>query len=88
MKDLSLYMKRMVRSRDETDQRFIKLYRVRKAHRQRIRLGFAGETANPPGHLFDESSNVPIDQSRVDIEHNLDPERDYMTSKPLLAQGD
>ena len=41
-KDMNLFVQRMVKSTDQIDQRFINLYRVRKAHENKVRIGFKG----------------------------------------------
>ena len=41
-KDMNLFVRRMVKSTDQIDQRFINLYRVRKAHENKVRIGFKG----------------------------------------------
>ena len=41
-KDMNLFVQRMVKSTDHIDQRFINLYRVRKAHENKVRIGFKG----------------------------------------------
>lgn len=41
-KDMNLFVQKMVRSKDVVDQRFVNMYRVRKAHENRIEIGFKG----------------------------------------------
>ena len=41
-KDLNLHVESLVKSRSVIDQRFINLYRVRKAHENGVVIGFKG----------------------------------------------
>ena len=53
--DLNLFAKQMVRSRDNTDRRFINMYRVRNAYHRKVHIGFMGFDAEPDPLLIQPS---------------------------------
>ena len=53
--DMNLFAKQMVRSEDNTDKRFINMYRVRNAGYRKVDLGFLGFDKDPDPSLIKPS---------------------------------
>lgn len=50
-RDDMIYVKRMMKSTNKTDQRLLKLYKVRKAHQSGIHIGFSEQAHIAPFKL-------------------------------------